>query len=152
MATIDNARAAARSACPECGGRSVGGLGCQEMFGTLLAWEWQDPELLAQHFLTVSSFQLQHPAPFTDEAIRGLQLALAGVVRGELTVEQVRWQTHAAYDGAARVHRPVSDVQRRLRTWPITIADVYEGGQAGAASRVKAWAQSISDNSELETP
>ena len=48
--------------CLECGTRRVDGLTCWEQLGAILAWEWQDPELQAVHFLTVASYTLQHPA------------------------------------------------------------------------------------------
>lgn len=129
--------------CPECGATSLDGLDCQGMFGVLLAWEWQDPELLSVHFLTVSSYQLQHPASLTDDAVGGLQTACARFLDGEVTTEQIRVHTARAYDGAARVRRRASDIQPRLRTWSMTVADVYAGGQDGAAARVRAWAQVV---------
>jgi hypothetical protein len=39
--------------CPECGAPRVNGMTCWEMLGMLLAWEYDDPELQAEHFLTV---------------------------------------------------------------------------------------------------
>lgn len=134
--------------CPECGGRLVDGLACQEMFHTLLAWEWQDSELLAMHFHTVSSYLLQHPASLTDEAVSGLRSAFARVLNGEIATEQVRADASSAYDGATRVRRHARDVRPVLRTWSMTVADVYACGQDGAAGRVQAWAQAI--QSELD--
>lgn len=132
-----------RITCPECGASSLDGLDCQGMLGFLLAWEWQDPELLSVHFLTVSSYQLQHPASLTDDAVCGLQTAVARFLDGEVTTVQIRVQTARAYDGAARVRRRASDIQPCLRAWSMTVADVYAGGQAGAAARVRAWAQVV---------
>ena len=59
--------------CPECGAPSVNGTTCWEVLGALLAWEYDDPELQAEHFLTVASYNLQHPAQFTETALAGLQ-------------------------------------------------------------------------------
>ena len=72
----------------------------------------------------VASYNLQHPAQFTDAAIAGLrELFIAYLDQGVAVVE---------------ARRPV------LRHWPMTIADVYIPGQPeGAAERVKAWAASI---------
>ena len=61
--------------CPECGAPRVGGLACWEQLGVLLAWEHDDPALQREHFLTVASYNLQHPARFTDDAIAGLREA-----------------------------------------------------------------------------
>jgi hypothetical protein len=49
------------------------GLSCWEQLGAILAWEWRDPALSAVHFLTVASYNLQHPAQFTAEALEGLR-------------------------------------------------------------------------------
>ena len=57
---------AAAGPCPECGGPRVNGLTCWEQLGMIGVWEFQDPELMAEHFLTVASYNLQHPAQFTD--------------------------------------------------------------------------------------
>ena len=129
--------------CPECEATSLDGLDCQGMFGFLLAWEWQDPELLSVHFLTVSSYQLQPPASLTGIAVGGLQTAFARFLDGEVTTEQIQVQTARACDGAARVRRRPSDIQPRFRTWSVTVADVCAGGQDGAAARVRAWAQVV---------
>ncbi len=54
--------------CPECDAPIVNGMTCWEMLGAILAWEYHDPELMAEHFLTVASYNLQHPAQFTGAA------------------------------------------------------------------------------------
>ncbi len=59
----------AAETCLECGAASVDGMNCWEQFGAVIAWEFQNPELFAEHFLTVSSYNLQHPAQFTEEAL-----------------------------------------------------------------------------------
>ncbi len=41
--------------------------------GAIIAWGSQDPELLAEHFLTVALYNLQHPAQFTEAALVGLR-------------------------------------------------------------------------------
>jgi hypothetical protein len=51
--------------CAECGAPRVSGMTCWEMLGAIIAWEYHDPALLAEHFLTVASYNLQHPAQFT---------------------------------------------------------------------------------------
>lgn len=63
------------STCPECGAPRVEGLTCWEQLGMEIAWEADDPELLAEHFFTVATYNLQHPAQFTDDAIEGLRQA-----------------------------------------------------------------------------
>jgi hypothetical protein len=58
--------------CPQCGAPTVEGLDCWGQLCAILSWEWQDPELLAVHFLTIASYNLQHPVQFEEKAIDGL--------------------------------------------------------------------------------
>ena len=125
--------------CPECGAAQAP-LTCRQRLELLLAWEVDDEALRAQHFLTVASFNLQHPAAFTAEATAGLAQALAGYLDGRLTIADIRRRA----SGAARVHRPAHEVRPRKRSWPMTIDAVAVPEQpAGAAPRVLAWAESI---------
>jgi hypothetical protein len=129
----------------------VDGLTCWEQLGTLIAWEWQDRDLLAVHFLTVSSFNLQHPAQFTAQALEGLRLQFVEHLdRGVAVVEIRRRIAHLAA-GSARVLRPPDERRPVLRLWPMTIADVYLPDQPqGAAERVKAWAAGIRQELDRE--
>ncbi|MBX2999507.1 MAG: hypothetical protein KF893_13405 [Caldilineaceae bacterium] len=130
--------------CPECGAAQVEGMDCWGQLGVLLAWEWQDPELLAVHFLTVASYNLQHPTQFTDAAIQDLQAAFIAHMDQDLPVATIRHQIARIADGPQRVRR--SEVDRRpvLRAWAMTINDVYLPDQlTGAADRVRRWAAAI---------
>ncbi len=140
----ENAQPAASGVCPECGAPTVDGLSCREQLDAIAAWEWQDPALLAQHFLTVASYNLQHPAQFTDAAIAGLrELFIAHLDQGMAVVE-VRRRVGQQAAGSVTVLKPAAERRPVLRHWPMTIADVYRSGQPeGAADRVRAWAASI---------
>ncbi len=130
--------------CPECGAPRVDGLGCWEQFGQLLAWEADDAELRAVHFLTVASYNLQHPAQFTDEAIAGLRQSYIDYLDHGISIAEIRRRATAAFDGSKRVRRDEASIRPVLRTWPMTIADVYHGAQPdGAAERVRRWAGAI---------
>ena len=131
--------------CPECGAPRVAGLGCWEQLGVLLAWEQDDPALQREHFLTVASYNLQHPARFTDDAIAGLRQALVDYLDRGVSIAEIRRRASAATDGRTRVHREEPPLRPELREWSMTIADVYLPDQpAGAAERVRAWARAIS--------
>jgi hypothetical protein len=107
-------------------------------------WEFQDPELMAEHFLTVASYNLQHPAQFTEEAIAGLRVAFIDRLDKGTPVSELRRRAGRAYGGPRRVLRPEAERRPTPRAWPMTIADVYLPDQpAGAAGRVRAWAASI---------
>jgi hypothetical protein len=138
------------SSCPECGGRHVDGLTCWEQLGILLSWEWQDPQLLAVHFLTVASYNLQHGAQFTPEALDALRRQFIEHLDQGVAVAEIRRRVARAAEGSTRVLRPQAERRPVLRRWSMTIADVYFGNQPqGAAERVKAWAALI--RHELDT-
>jgi hypothetical protein len=108
--------------CPECGASPVDGLNCWEQLGMVISWEGQDPELAAEHFLTVASYNLQHPAQFTEEALAGLRASFiervdrgacrpgdtppgsAGVRREEAR-PQARWRAAVHPAGVEHNHR-----------------------------------------------
>lgn len=132
------------SHCPECGAPFRDGMTCWEQLGGVLGWEQHDPELLAEHFLTVASYNLQHPAQFTEEALDGLRAALIEHLDHGLPVPEIRRRMGTKFEGSARVYRSKSDRHPVVRRWPVTIAAVYTPDRPeGAAQRVRDWAASI---------
>lgn len=129
--------------CPECGAPTVDGMTCWEQLGLLLAWEYDDPELQAEHFLTVASYNLQHPAQFTDAALAGLRTAFIAHVDNHLPVAAIRKHVGRVAAGSQRVLKRESERQPVLRAWRITIVDVSIHAKPQAATRVRAWAASI---------
>ncbi len=113
------------STCPECGAPAVNGLTCWEQLGLLLAWEHDDPAFAAEHFLTVVSYNLQHPAQFTDDALECLRDAFVERLDNGLAVEEIRRRMGRMAAGKTRVLKPELERRPILRPWPITIADVY---------------------------
>lgn len=137
--------------CPECGAPRRDGMTCWEQLGGVLAWEAQDPELAAEHFLTVACYNLQHPAQFVDEALDGLRVGLLDYLEHGIPVAEIRRRAGKTFAGSKRVLKPEAERQPHLRPWRITIADVYLPLQpAGAAARVRAWANSIRDEIDTE--
>jgi hypothetical protein len=120
------------------------GMGCWEMLGAVLAWEAHDPELLAEHFLTVASYNLQHPAQFTEAALAGLRAAYIQRLDRGLGIAEIRRRVGKAAGGAARVLKPEAERRPVLRRWAMTVADVYLPDRPQcAAERVRAWAATI---------
>jgi hypothetical protein len=114
------------------------------MLGAIIAWEYDDPELLAEHFLTVASYNLQHPAQFTETALAGLQAAFIERLDHGLPIAEIPRRAGKAAAGATRVLKPEAERQPVLRQWPMTITDVYLPDQPeGVAERVRAWAAAI---------
>jgi hypothetical protein len=134
----------AASRCPECGAPNVNGMNCWEQLAAILGWESQDPELAAEHFLTVASYNLQHPAQFTDEALAGLRIAFIDRLDRGVPPHVLRQRAASAYNGKKRVLRRESERQHVLRQWRMTIAEVYLPDQPQeAAERVRRWAAAI---------
>ena len=69
----------------------------------ILAWEQQDSELRTEHFLTVASYNLQHPAQFTQEALSELRAAFIERLDDGLPVEEIRWRFAETFEGSRRV-------------------------------------------------
>ncbi|HEU5432490.1 MAG TPA: DUF5946 family protein [Thermomicrobiales bacterium] len=140
---IDSAPPAEPASCPECGATPVDGVGCRGMLGRLLAWEVDDPELAAAHFLTVASYNVQHPAWFTDDAITGLRSMLVDALDRHAPPSALRRRAGRMFAGKSRVRRDPSERQPVLRRWDTTVHDVVAPGPVGAAMRVRAWASAI---------
>jgi hypothetical protein len=112
--------------------------------GAICAWEWQDPELAAVHFLTVASYNLQHPAQFTAQALVGLREQFIAYLDEGVPVGEIRRRVGRLAAGATRVLKPRAERGPVLRKWLMTVADVYIPEQPeGAADRVKRWAACI---------
>src|SRR4051794_17414800 len=130
--------------CPECGAPRVEGMNCWEMLGAICAWEFQDAELQAEHFLTLASYNLQHPAQFTDKAVAGLRAAFIERLDRDMAIKELRRRAGKAYAGSKRVLKAEPERRPTLRAWGMTIADVYIPEQPeGAAARVRSWAATI---------
>jgi hypothetical protein len=135
---------ALEATCPECAAPRLQDLTCWEMLGMLIAWEYDDPELQAEHFLTVASYNLQHPAQFTEATLAGLQAVFIERLDHGLGIAEIRRRVGMSAAGTTRVLKPEAERQPVLRRWSITIADVYLPAQPeGAAERVRAWAAVI---------
>lgn len=132
------------STCPECGAPRVEGMGCWEQLGMVIAWEGDDPELLAEHFLTVATWNLQHPAQFTDAAIEGLRTAFVDRLDRGVPVAEIHARIGRASAGSTRVLRPEAERRTVPRAWSRTIADVcIPDRPQGAAGRVREWAAAV---------
>lgn len=130
--------------CPECGAPQVDSLDCWGQLGAIIAWEWRDPELMAQHFLTVASYNLQHPAQFTTEALAGLRLQFIDHLDNGVPIQEIRRRVSSLAEGNTKVLIPEAERHPMVRHWPMTINEVYLPDQPeGAADRVKRWAASI---------
>jgi len=76
--------------CPECGAVRMDGMNCWEQLGAIGAWEFRDPELYAEHFLIVASYNIQHPAQFTEEALADLRIAFIEYLEHGTSTKELR--------------------------------------------------------------
>lgn len=130
--------------CPECGASQTEDVTCWDQFCAVLGWEWQDHELQTKHFLTVASYNLQHPSRFTDEAIVGLRETFRDHLKDGLPISEIRKQVSQALAGSQTVLKKAKDQNLVPCEWKMTIADVFHSNQPeGAAKRVQKWAESI---------
>ena len=129
--------------CAECGAARVEGMTCWEQLGAVLAWEWQDAALAAEHFLTVASYNIQHPAQFMDDALEGLRAALIAQLDEGTSTKEIRRRLAGVYEGKRRVLRPAEEQRPVRRRWGVTVDEVYAPGPERAAERVRAWAAAI---------
>ena len=138
--------------CPECGAAAINGVTCFEQLGLLLAWEFDDPDLQAEHFVTVAAYNLQHPAQFTDEALEGLRQVFIEHLDNHLPVAEIRRRIGPLAAGPTRVLKDESERRPVLRRWTMTIADVFIPDRAHeAADRVRAWAATIRNELSSQT-
>lgn len=130
--------------CPECGAPKVEGLSCWEQLGAILALEWHDPALSVVHFLTVASYNLQHPAQFTDEALAGLCAVFIDYLDHDVPASVLRERMARSLGGKKKVLKDKTEQKVLPRSWRFTIADVYIPDHSeDAAERVQQWANYI---------
>lgn len=103
----------------------------------ILAWEWNDPELAALHFVTVTCYNLQHPAQFTESALSNLRTLFLEHMECGLAVTEIRRRVAAASSASAQVLKRPGERRPVGRAWPMTIADVAlpDAPQGGRRAR-----------------
>lgn len=87
---------------------------------------------------------MQHPAQFTDEAMDVLKNVFINHLDNGLSVEEIRRRVSRMTEGKTRVLKDKNKRLPVLRTWRMTISDVYiPDNPEGAAERVRKWARTI---------
>lgn len=130
--------------CPECGAPKIEGLDCWNQLCLILAWESNDPELWALHFVIVAAYNLQHPAKFTEEAYAELQEVFIDYLENRIGIPEIRQRVSKSSNGKKRVEKPEAERIPVLRRWDQTIDSVCgPNTPEGAAQRVKNWVESI---------
>ena len=135
--------------CPECGAEIPPDGACRDNFHALLAMEWQIPGGPGEevHFLAVATYGLQHPDSmgFTMETLIGLRAAVADVLAGSVSMEDIRVRMRTVAPATGRVTRRPGDATPRWtkRSWPVVITHVTAGGFEHYGQRVRGWAELV---------
>lgn len=130
--------------CPECGASRINGLDCFGQLGQIIVWEYDDPELLAKHFLTLASYNLQHPARFTEVTIQELKTVFIDHLDKGLAIKEIRRKLSKKFAGAIPILQAKAQPNSYSHPWTLTINTVYLPDKPeGAANRVRVWAKSI---------
>ncbi len=116
--------------------------GCWQMYGEVLAREYQDPTYTSRHQLTVDAYAVQHPGDGSPAATRSLHLHLTSLCmvfeHGSQPIEARRLVKRLAEDGFDPEWLEPPEVLGE-----VTVADVHvaEDAQAHLAA-VERWARS----------
>lgn len=141
--------------CPECGAVLEAGQTCDDLFGTVLAWEQQGaPEKYAYHHVLVMSWELQHPSRFSDEVLVWAHRALHDVlVDGEdprRLLADARRTVGRPQDRTWRMRRVGGDVVSRR--WSRTLSDVVAEGYDAMPGSVRALGDGVLADMPSELP
>ena len=132
---------------------ACGTIGCQEKYGEMLALEFEQPTVFgAVHHLTVICYNIQHPDPFTDEALTWMRSALRAIVEEALSRPELLKRAQGSFR-----RRFQGQTSRRTRAsalagarWSMTVADVRTASPGVYTGDIKAWAKSILNDLEKE--
>lgn len=124
--------------CPECGAA-----GCREKFESMLALEFEDPEVFgAAHHITVICFNLQHPSAFSDEALVWMRSTLRAIVEEGLSPAELRERSKKQFKGQVSVLNKAPKASRKI-DWSMTVMDIRTDGPETYVNDVMAWAKAI---------
>ena len=141
------------SGCPGCGSRLPAVEGpthaymtsspaCWDAFGKVIAREFQNPDLMEVHRLSVDAWAVQHPGDGSRRAIQSVGLHLARL-RVQLEGGLSLGDANAAMLAFAARKSTLPELAPR-RAYSLTVADVV-GAEAPRdhALAVRAWAQAV---------
>jgi len=128
--------------CPECGARTDGRAGCQQLFDEILAREFSDYRYGRTHRLTVDVYALQHPTEYMRSA-KSYAAHLTGMYA--VLEDDVSFFTNRAVqewlNGPKTLTRP--DHPSPLERGALTVVHVHEANDPQEhVRRVREWAES----------
>ena len=140
----DNRSVSLNCVCIECGGKSVGGLTCWEMMQHPLAWEHNDAKLYELHFWLVACYMLQHPSNYTLEGYGALKKLFCDAYNENWPLSTIL-EVNRKTARNLKIANPLPNAERKrvLVNWPVTISEIYRGGESNAIFNTLLWRDSI---------
>lgn len=130
--------------CAECGAVWADDQTCQAVFDEFLIRDFTDPGYGAVHFLTVSTFMLQH-GRYSAAGLAWVVPTMRAYLAGDTNVERIRRAAGPALGQGQRtwkVMRAPTDPPQRAVAWDLTLpavaAQVHDAASYRAA--ITAWA------------
>jgi hypothetical protein len=140
--------------CPECGALLPANTSCHDIFGQLLALEYQYPQSFgAVHHLMVMSYNVQHPGAYTDDFWNKTVAMLNDVVEQEISGAQLRKRMQhelAAHQGRMSIKIKGTPERAHQHAWTMRAVDVVTDDPQVYIERVWQWARSIVATLEQE--
>lgn len=142
---VDNNTVMKSGRCIECGAKETDGFSCFELFGFPLTWEHNDPKLYALHFWLVSCYMIQHPSNYTIEGYKHLVNLFIDAYDNDWDSAHILKKNREILKSVGKITSPIPNMERKreLRLWPMTIADIYLGGEKNAIDNIAKWKEHI---------
>jgi len=142
---VDNNTVMKAGRCIECGAKETDGFSCYEQFGFPLVWEHNDPKLYEQHFWLVSCYMIQHPSNYTEEGYKLLVKLFIDAYDNDWDTPYILKKNREIVKSVNKITNPVpsNERKRELRLWPMTIEDIYLGGEQNAIVNINKWKEQI---------
>ena len=127
--------------CIECGAKETEGFSCYELFGFPLVWEHNDPKLYDLHFWLVSCYMIQHPSNYTIEGYEHMVNLFIDAYDNDWDQAYILKKNREIVKTIGKITNPIPNSQRerKLRLWPMTIEDIYLGGEKNAIENINIW-------------
>ncbi len=127
--------------CIECGAKETDGFSCYELFGFPLVWEHSDPKLYDLHFWLVSCYMIQHPSNYTAKGYKYMVNLFIDAYDNDWDQAYILKKNREIVKSVGKITNPIPNSQREreLKLWPMTIEDIYLGGEKNAIENITKW-------------
>lgn len=142
---VDNNTIMESGRCIECGAKETDGLSCYELFGFPLVWEHNDPKLYDLHFWLVSCYMIQHPSNYTVEGYKHMIDLFIDAYDNNWDIVYILKKNREIVKNIGKITNPMPNMERKrdLKSWSMTIEDIYLGGEKNAIENIIKWKEQI---------